>query len=71
MQFGIFDHVDRNDRPLAAQLDERIHYVALAEGLATASSSPSIMPRRSTWCRCPGFSSLRLFAREVRPAFRK
>jgi alkanesulfonate monooxygenase SsuD/methylene tetrahydromethanopterin reductase-like flavin-dependent oxidoreductase (luciferase family) len=33
MQFGIFDHVDRNDRPLAAQLDERIRYVALAEEL--------------------------------------
>src|SRR6185437_9713922 len=33
MQFGVFDHVDRNDRPLAAQLDERIRYVALAEEL--------------------------------------
>ncbi|HWE76280.1 MAG TPA: LLM class flavin-dependent oxidoreductase [Stellaceae bacterium] len=33
MQFGIFDHVDRNDRPLAQQLDERIRYVALAEEL--------------------------------------
>ena len=31
MQFGIFDHVDRNDRPLALQLDERIQYVAAAE----------------------------------------
>src|SRR6185312_7108729 len=33
MQFGTFDHVDRNDRPLAAQLDERIRYIALAEEL--------------------------------------
>ncbi len=33
MQFGIFDHVDRNDRPLAQQLDERIRYIALAEEL--------------------------------------
>jgi alkanesulfonate monooxygenase SsuD/methylene tetrahydromethanopterin reductase-like flavin-dependent oxidoreductase (luciferase family) len=33
MQFGIFDHVDRNDRRLAHQLDERIRYVALAEEL--------------------------------------
>ncbi|HEY3918037.1 MAG TPA: LLM class flavin-dependent oxidoreductase [Stellaceae bacterium] len=33
MQFGIFDHVDRTDRPLAQQLDERIRYVAAAENL--------------------------------------
>jgi hypothetical protein len=33
MQFGIFDHVDRNDRSLAQQLDERIRYIALAEEL--------------------------------------
>jgi len=33
MQFGIFDHIDRNDRPLTVQLDERIRYVALAEEL--------------------------------------
>ena len=31
MQFGIFDHVDRNDRPLAKQLDERIEYINAAE----------------------------------------
>ena len=31
MQFGIFDHVDRNDRPLAKQLDERIAYINAAE----------------------------------------
>lgn len=33
MQFGVFDHVDRADRPLARQLDERIQYVAAAEEL--------------------------------------
>ncbi len=33
MQFGIFDHVDRADRPLSRQLDERIQYVANAEEL--------------------------------------
>jgi alkanesulfonate monooxygenase SsuD/methylene tetrahydromethanopterin reductase-like flavin-dependent oxidoreductase (luciferase family) len=33
MQFGIFDHVDRADRPLAQQLDERINYIVEAEAL--------------------------------------
>src|SRR5579863_9525447 len=33
VQFGIFDHVDRNDRVLAQQLDERIRYVAACEEL--------------------------------------
>src|SRR6201999_4088131 len=33
MQFGIFDHVDRADRPLAQQLDERIKYIVQAEEL--------------------------------------
>ena len=33
MQFGIFDHVDRADRPLAQQLDERINYIVEAENL--------------------------------------
>ena len=31
MKFGLFDHVDVNDRPLAQQLDERIRYVSAAE----------------------------------------
>ena len=31
MKFGLFDHVDRSDRPLAQQLDERIAYVVAAE----------------------------------------
>ena len=31
MKFGLFDHVDVNDRPLAQQLDERIGFVSAAE----------------------------------------
>ena len=31
MKFGIFDHVDRNDRPLNKQLAERLAYVAAAD----------------------------------------
>lgn len=31
MKFGLFDHVDVNDRPLAQQFDERIQYVQAAE----------------------------------------
>jgi alkanesulfonate monooxygenase SsuD/methylene tetrahydromethanopterin reductase-like flavin-dependent oxidoreductase (luciferase family) len=31
MKFGIFDHVDRSDRPLAKQFDERMEYVAAAD----------------------------------------
>jgi alkanesulfonate monooxygenase SsuD/methylene tetrahydromethanopterin reductase-like flavin-dependent oxidoreductase (luciferase family) len=31
MKFGLFDHVDRSDRPLAKQFDERIEYVAAAD----------------------------------------
>jgi alkanesulfonate monooxygenase SsuD/methylene tetrahydromethanopterin reductase-like flavin-dependent oxidoreductase (luciferase family) len=33
MKFGIFDHVDRSDRPLHTQFDERMEYVALADQL--------------------------------------
>lgn len=33
MKFGLFDHVDRNNLPLAQQFDERIEYVKLAEKL--------------------------------------
>ena len=31
MKFGLFDHVDRNDRPLAQQFDERIEFAAAAD----------------------------------------
>src|SRR5262249_22143618 len=31
MKFALFDHVDRSDRPLAKQLDERLEYVAAAD----------------------------------------
>lgn len=31
MKFGIFDHVDQSDRPLARQLDERLEFVAAAD----------------------------------------
>ena len=31
MKFGLFDHVDRNDRPLATQFDERLGFVAAAD----------------------------------------
>ena len=31
MKFGLFDHVDRSDRPLAQQLDERLAFVAAAD----------------------------------------
>lgn len=31
MQFGIFDHVERSDRPLATQYDERLEFVAAAD----------------------------------------
>jgi alkanesulfonate monooxygenase SsuD/methylene tetrahydromethanopterin reductase-like flavin-dependent oxidoreductase (luciferase family) len=31
MKFGLFDHVDKSDRPLAKQLDERIAFVAAAD----------------------------------------
>ena len=31
MRFALFDHVDRSDRPLARQLDERLEYVAAAD----------------------------------------
>ena len=31
MKFGLFDHVDRSDRPLAQQLDERLEFVAAAD----------------------------------------
>jgi alkanesulfonate monooxygenase SsuD/methylene tetrahydromethanopterin reductase-like flavin-dependent oxidoreductase (luciferase family) len=31
MKFGIFDHVDRSDRNLAKQFDERLEYVAAAD----------------------------------------
>src|SRR4030095_16265246 len=31
MKFALFDHVDRSDRPLAKQLDERLEYVAGAD----------------------------------------
>ena len=33
MKFGLFDHVDRNNLPLAQQFDERIEYVKLADQL--------------------------------------
>ena len=31
MKFGLFDHVDQNDRPLAKQFDERLQFVAAAD----------------------------------------
>ncbi len=31
MKFGLFDHVDRSDRPLSTQLDERLTFVSAAE----------------------------------------
>jgi alkanesulfonate monooxygenase SsuD/methylene tetrahydromethanopterin reductase-like flavin-dependent oxidoreductase (luciferase family) len=31
MKFALFDHVDRSDRPMARQLDERLEYVAAAD----------------------------------------
>jgi len=31
MRFGLFDHVDRNDRPLAEQFDERLRFAAAAD----------------------------------------
>jgi alkanesulfonate monooxygenase SsuD/methylene tetrahydromethanopterin reductase-like flavin-dependent oxidoreductase (luciferase family) len=31
MKFGLFDHVDRNDRPLAQQFDERLQFAAAAD----------------------------------------
>ena len=31
MRFGLFDHVDQNDRPLAQQFDERLQFVAAAD----------------------------------------
>jgi len=31
MRFGLFDHVDKNDRPLAKQFDERLQFVAAAD----------------------------------------
>jgi alkanesulfonate monooxygenase SsuD/methylene tetrahydromethanopterin reductase-like flavin-dependent oxidoreductase (luciferase family) len=31
MKFGLFDHVDRNDRPLARQFDERLQFAAAAD----------------------------------------
>ena len=31
MKFGLFDHVDRNDRPLAKQFDERLEFAAAAD----------------------------------------
>src|SRR5262245_48696099 len=31
MKFALFDHVDRSDRPLVKQLDERLEYVAAAD----------------------------------------
>jgi alkanesulfonate monooxygenase SsuD/methylene tetrahydromethanopterin reductase-like flavin-dependent oxidoreductase (luciferase family) len=31
MKFGLFDHVDRNDRPLATQFDERLEFAAAAD----------------------------------------
>jgi alkanesulfonate monooxygenase SsuD/methylene tetrahydromethanopterin reductase-like flavin-dependent oxidoreductase (luciferase family) len=33
LKFGIFDHVDRSDRPLARQFDERLDFVATADRL--------------------------------------
>ena len=37
MQFGLFDHVDRNHLSLARQFDERIEYVQLADQLGYSS----------------------------------
>ena len=31
MKFGLFDHIDRSDRPLAQQYDERFEFIAAAE----------------------------------------
>ena len=31
MQFGLFDHIDRSDRPLAQQYDERLELIAAAD----------------------------------------
>jgi alkanesulfonate monooxygenase SsuD/methylene tetrahydromethanopterin reductase-like flavin-dependent oxidoreductase (luciferase family) len=31
MKIGLFDHVDRNDRPLATQFDERLRFIAAAD----------------------------------------
>jgi hypothetical protein len=31
MKFGLFDDVDRNDRPLAQQFDERLEFAAAAD----------------------------------------
>ncbi|HKT18908.1 MAG TPA: LLM class flavin-dependent oxidoreductase [Stellaceae bacterium] len=31
MKFGLFDHVDQNDRPLVKQFDERLEFVAAAD----------------------------------------
>lgn len=33
MKFGLFDHIDRSDRPLAQQFDERLELVATADRL--------------------------------------
>jgi alkanesulfonate monooxygenase SsuD/methylene tetrahydromethanopterin reductase-like flavin-dependent oxidoreductase (luciferase family) len=31
MKFGLFDHIDRSDRPLAQQYDERLEFIAAAD----------------------------------------
>jgi alkanesulfonate monooxygenase SsuD/methylene tetrahydromethanopterin reductase-like flavin-dependent oxidoreductase (luciferase family) len=31
MRFGLFDHIDRSDRPLAQQYDERLEFIAQAD----------------------------------------
>src|SRR5262249_51141982 len=31
LKFGLFDHVDRSDRPLAREFDERLEFIAAAD----------------------------------------
>jgi hypothetical protein len=47
MQFGLFDHVEHGDRPLARLFDERLKFVEAAEAAAfIACTWPSITPPR-------------------------
>jgi hypothetical protein len=60
LEFGVFDHLDRNSLPLRDYYEQRLKVIEPSTGPAsTPITSPSITSRRSAWPPRPACSSRR------------
>ena len=70
MEFGIFDHLDRNDQPLPDFYEDRLKIIEAYDRAGFyAYHLPSIIRRRSAWRRRRASSSPRVAQRTRRLRF--